>query len=68
MPALTCLWPRLEDHLVLRLDGLVWMRGLLSSSLASSEALMLPEAGRIFHSFVVHSEAPKYLAVVRRLG
>jgi hypothetical protein len=68
MPALTCFWPRLEDHLVLHLDGLVWKRGLPSSSLASSEVLMLPEARRIFHSFVVHSEVPKYFAVDRCLG
>jgi hypothetical protein len=68
MPALTCFWPRLEDHLVLRLDGLVWLRGLPSSSLASSEALMSPEARRIFHSFVAHSEVPKSLAEDQRLG
>jgi hypothetical protein len=68
MPALTCLWPRLEDHLALRLEGLVRKRGFPTSSLALSGSLMLPEARGIFHSFVVHSEAPKYLAEDRRLG
>jgi hypothetical protein len=67
MLALTCLWPRLEDHLFLRLEGLVWKRGFPSSSLASSGSLMLPEARRIFHS-VVYSEALKYLAEDWRLG
>jgi hypothetical protein len=67
MPALTCLWPRLEDHLVLRFEGIVWKRGFLSSSLASSESLMLSKARRIF-PFVVHSEAPKYLGEDQHLG
>jgi hypothetical protein len=57
MPALICLWPRLH-HLVLHFEGLVWTRGFPLTSLASSESLMLPEAQRIFHSFVVHSDAP----------
>jgi hypothetical protein len=58
-PALTCLWPRPVDHFALRLDSLVRKHGLLSSSLAASGSLMLPEARRIFHSFVVQSEAPR---------
>jgi hypothetical protein len=68
MPALTCLWPRLEDHLALRLDGLVRKHGFPLSTLASSGSLMLPEVQRIFHSFVVHSKAPTYLAEDWRLG
>jgi hypothetical protein len=56
MPVLICLWPRLADHLILHLNGLVWVRGLPSSLLASSEALMSPEASRIFHTWVVHAE------------
>jgi hypothetical protein len=68
MPALTYFWLRLEDHLVLCLNGLVWMHGLPSSSLASSEALMSPEVWRIFHSFIAHSEAPKSLAEDQHLS
>jgi hypothetical protein len=67
MPAFTCLCPKPEDHLALRLDGLVLKRGLSSSSLAASGLLMLPEARMIFHSFVVQSEAPKNLEKLLRL-
>jgi hypothetical protein len=54
--------------LVLHFDGLVWVRGLPSSLLVSSESLKSPEARRSFHSWVVPMEAPKSLAETRRFG
>jgi hypothetical protein len=53
------------DHLVLHFEGLVWVRGLPSSTLLSSESLTSPEARRSFHSCMVQMEALKSLVESR---
>jgi hypothetical protein len=56
---LICCCALAADHLVLDFEGLVWVRGLPSSTLVSSESLTSPEVRRSLHSSVVHLEAPK---------